>query len=67
MPMSIRRGSFVVVEGFTADVLMSSILGIKVVSLPTQADGFLALKHGRADAFVTARSTVTAFNCNLSR
>ena len=51
----------IVVEGFTADVFMSSKPGVNIIRLPTQADGFMALKSGRADAFVTAKSTVDAF------
>jgi|LakMenE01Jun11ns_1017448.scaffolds.fasta_scaffold9911553_3 ABC-type amino acid transport substrate-binding protein len=51
----------VVVEGFTADFFMSSKPGIRLIRLPTQADGFLAVKSGRASAFVTAQSTVRNF------
>lgn len=53
--------TFVVVEGFTADHLMSSKSGINLIRLPTQADGFMAIKSGRADGFVTAKSTVDTF------
>lgn len=51
----------VVIEGFTADLFMSSQKGIDLIRLPTQADGFMALKTGRADAFITAQNTVNAF------
>lgn len=51
----------VVIEGFTADSFMSSQKGITLIRLPTQADGFLALKTGRADAFITAQNTVSSF------
>ncbi len=51
----------VVVEGFTADLFMSSKKGIKLIRLPTQADAFLAVKSRRAAAFITAKSTVDAF------
>jgi polar amino acid transport system substrate-binding protein len=51
----------VVVEGFTADQLMSSRKDINLMRLSTQADAFMAIKCGRADAFVTAKSTVSAF------
>jgi ABC-type amino acid transport substrate-binding protein len=51
----------VVVEGFTADLFLSSQPGIEIVRLPSQADGFMAVKNGRADAFITAASTVAAF------
>lgn len=51
----------VVIEGFTADHFIASRAGINLIRLPTQADGFMAIKSGRADAFVTAKSTVDAF------
>lgn len=51
----------VVVEGFTADLFMSQQKGVALIRLPTQADAFLAVKSGRADAFVTALSTVNSF------
>ena len=51
----------VVVEGFTADLLMTDSLGSFLTRLPTQADCFMALKCGRADAFVTAKSTMETF------
>ena len=49
----------VVVQGFTADLLMSSQKNIDLIRLPSQADGFLAIKSGRADAFVTAQYHTT--------
>lgn len=51
----------IVIEGFTADLFMSSKEGVDLIRLPTQADGFMAMKSGRAAAFVTAKSTVDAF------
>lgn len=51
----------VVVEGVTADLFISSKPGINITRLPTQADAFMAVKSGRADAFITAKSTVEAF------
>lgn len=51
----------VVIEGFTADSFMSTQKGSTLIRLPTQADGFLALKSGRADAFITAQNTVFTF------
>lgn len=51
----------VVVEGFTSDQLMSKKEGIHLMRLNNQTDAFLAIKCGRADAFVTAKSTVDAF------
>lgn len=50
-----------VIEGFTADFFMSSKKDIHLVRLPSQADGFMAIKNGRVEAFVTAKSTVNAF------
>lgn len=58
---SLKGKNVVVIEGFTADHLMSSRPEVNLTRLPTQADGFMALKSGRADAFVTAKSTVDAF------
>lgn len=57
----LKNKTVIVVEGFTADLFMSSKEGIHLTRLPTQADGFMAIKSGRADAFVTANSTVNAF------
>ncbi|MDR3624878.1 MAG: ABC transporter substrate-binding protein [Chlamydiales bacterium] len=51
----------VVNEGFTADVFMTSKVGYDIIRLPTVADGFMAVKSGRADAFITAASTVKSF------
>lgn len=53
--------TLVVNEGFTADSTLSKLKGFKLVRLATTADGFLAVKSGRADAFVTAKSTVDSF------
>ncbi|MCH9625960.1 MAG: ABC transporter arginine-binding protein 1 [Chlamydiales bacterium] len=58
---ALKGKKVVVIEGFTAESFLSSQKGIKLISLPTQADGFIALKSRRADAFVTARSTVRTF------
>lgn len=57
----LKNKTVVVIEGFTADHFMSSKEGVQLIRLPSQADGFMALKSGRADAFVTAKSTVDAF------
>lgn len=51
----------VVIDGFTADQYMSEKKGIDLIRLPVQADGFLAIKTNRADAFITAKSTVDSF------
>ena len=58
---NLKGKNVVVIEGFTADLLMSSEKGINLIRLPIQADGFMAIKSGRADAFITAKSTVDAF------
>ncbi len=56
------KGKTVVVnEGFTADIYLAKQNEVNLVRLPTTADGFIALKSGRADAFVTADSTVRSF------
>lgn len=57
----LKEKSIVVVEGFNADCLISSIKGLSVVRLPTQADAFMAIKSKRAEAFITAASTVRTF------
>lgn len=57
----LENKTVIVIEGFTADHFMSSKTGIHLIRLSTQADGFMALKSGRGDAFVTAKSTVDAF------
>ena len=57
----LKGKSVVVVEGFTADILMSSVQGIELTRLPTQADAFMALLSKRADVFVNAKSTVDNF------
>jgi polar amino acid transport system substrate-binding protein len=51
----------VVNEGFTADLYMSQKPNITLIRLPTVSDGFMAIKCDRADAFVTAKSTVKQF------
>lgn len=51
----------IVIEGFTSDLYLSSKEGIQLIRLPTQTDGFMAMKSGRADAFVTSKSTLEAF------
>lgn len=58
---ALKNKTVVVIEGFTADLFMSSKKGFRLIRLPTQADGFLAIKSGRAAAFITAQSTVDAF------
>jgi polar amino acid transport system substrate-binding protein len=48
----------IVNEGFTADRYMSSLNGPSIKRFPAVSEGFLALKSGRGDAFVTAQSAV---------
>lgn len=57
----IKGKNIVVVEGFTADQLMSTKKDINLLRLSNQADAFMALKCGRADALVTAKSTINTF------
>lgn len=57
----LKGKTVVVIEGYTADLYMSSQEGVDLIRLATQADGFMAIKCGRAAAFVTAKSTVDAF------
>lgn len=53
------QGKVVVVnEGYTADTYMSTFAGIELLRLETVAEAFLVLHNKRADAFVTARSSV---------
>lgn len=58
---NLKGKTIVVVEGFTADIYMSDKSGFELIRLPTQADAFMAVKYGRADAFVTASTTVEQF------
>lgn len=58
----LKKGKRVVVnQGYTADFFMSKVEGPELIRLETPAEAFLALKQGRADAFVTARNTLTPF------
>ena len=51
----------VVNEGFTADRYISSLTGPKVQRFPAVSEGFLALKSGRVDAFISAESSVQEY------
>lgn len=56
------KGKTVVVnEGFTADLYLTGKPDIQLLRLAAAADAFLALKNGRAFAFVTAQSTLKSF------
>lgn len=48
-------------EGYTADLYLSKNEDINLIRLAAPGDGFLALKSGRVDAFVTAKNTLAAF------
>lgn len=54
----------IVNEGYTADLYASTKPGLELIRLTTTADAFMALKSGRADYFITARSTFNAFALN---
>ena len=59
------KGKTVVVnEGYTADIFASDLQGITLIRLSAPADAFLALTSGRADAFITAKSTAENFENN---
>ncbi len=51
----------IVNEGYTADLYLSKIEGLLLKRLKTPAEAFMALKSGRAAAFVTAQDTVKPF------
>lgn len=57
----LRDKEVVVNEGYTADMYVSAIQGPIIHRLKTPAEAFLALKSGRAFAFVTADNTVKPF------
>ena len=51
----------VVNEGYTADLYLSNIPGLNIKRLKSPAEAFLALKSGRAKAFVAAKNTTEHF------
>ena len=51
----------IVNDGYTADFYMSEIKGPNLKRLPTPAAAFQALQSGRADAYVTAKSTAAPY------
>lgn len=56
------KGKTVVVnEGYTADTLMTGIPTIQLLRLSAPSDAFLAVKNGRAEAFITSQSTIATF------
>lgn len=58
---ALRDKKIVVNEGYTADLYLSKDAQQELIRLASPADAFLALKTGRADAFVTAHSTLHQF------
>ncbi len=61
LQQSIQGKKIVVNEGYTADLYLSQDPSHDLVRLASPADAFLALKTERADAFVTAQSTLLQF------
>lgn len=56
------RGKNVIVnEGYTADLFLTERGDLNLIRLSAPADAFLGIMNGRAEAFVTAESTVTSF------
>ena len=51
----------VVNEGYTADLYLSEKPNLSILRLKTPAEAFLALRNGRAVAFVTAHDTLKPF------
>ncbi len=58
---ALKHKNVVVNQGFTADTYMSDKPDINLTRVPALAESFLALKKGRADAFITAQNTVQPF------
>lgn len=54
----LQNKTVVVNTGYTADLYLSDKPDIDLMKLKTPADGFMALKSGRADAFVCAKSSL---------
>lgn len=50
-----------VCEGYTHDLYLSEIPNVTIMRLTASQDGFLALKTGRIDAFVTAKNITQPF------
>lgn len=59
--VDLQNQEVIVNEGYTADLYLSKIGQIQLKRLKTPAEAFLALKSGRAKAFVTAQDTVAPF------
>lgn len=51
----------IVNDGFSSDAYLSNYSTIDIKRLPTIADAFMAIKAGKAAAFITARNTITPF------
>jgi polar amino acid transport system substrate-binding protein len=54
----LRNKKVAVNQGYTADAYMSKMDNIPLIRLPAVADALLALRSGKADAFVTASNTI---------
>jgi polar amino acid transport system substrate-binding protein len=57
----LNEKTVIVNDGYTADYYMSALKGPNLIRLPNPSSAFLALNSERADAYVTARSTVSWF------
>jgi ABC-type amino acid transport substrate-binding protein len=64
--VDLQNQEVIVNEGYTADLYLSKIDQIHLKRLKTPAEAFLALKSGRAKAFVTAQDTVAPFFAQYS-
>lgn len=54
----LREKRIIVNQGYTADIYMSKLDDFALMRLPAVADALLALRSGKADAFVTASNTI---------
>ncbi|MCF7800070.1 ABC transporter substrate-binding protein [Candidatus Babeliales bacterium] len=57
----LKNKNVIVNDGYTADLYLSKFNNINIIRLPNPATAFLALQSGRADAYVTAKSTVSSY------
>ncbi|MFA5074630.1 MAG: ABC transporter substrate-binding protein [Candidatus Babeliales bacterium] len=57
----LKNKNVIVNDGYTADLYLSKFNDINIIRLPNPATAFLALQSGRADAYVTAKSTVSSY------
>ena len=60
--VSDMKGKEVIVnDGYTADIYVSGLSQVQIKRLKTPAEAFLALKSGKADAYVVASNTARPF------